>query len=118
MFLGAGGGPPAGRQGFVPAGERTEVKCRFPSRGAGEAARPSPPPGALEKGVCMKVETLNKCCGKFPHFYSESNELSFFQPCVQVAVLSLAVHVNIENSLSFPVICLLDTPGTPVCGLK
>lgn len=81
-------------------------------------ARPSPPPGALEKGVCMKVETLNKCRGKFPHFYSESNELSFFQPCVQVAVLSLGIHVNIENSLSFPVICLLDTPGTSVCGLK
>lgn len=115
MALGAAGGPQQeGRVSFLPGRGRKSSVDFLPA----PRARLSPPPGAQGKGVCVKVETLNKCCGKFPHFYSERNELSFFQPCVQVAVLSLGTHVHVENSLRFPVICLLDTAGTSVCGLK
>lgn len=57
--LGAGGGLPAG--GGVPV---------LPGRGRKSSAdvvpaplaRPSPPPPAQGKGVCLKVETLSKCC--------------------------------------------------------
>lgn len=54
----AGVGAAAGRQGLLPGPEGTEVGRRFPLRAAGEA---EPPAGAEGKGVCVKVETLNKC---------------------------------------------------------
>lgn len=65
---GLGGGLPAGRQGLIPAPERTEVKCRFPSRASGEAESPTRCRG--EGGVCVKVETLTKCRAVFPISYS------------------------------------------------
>lgn len=118
VALRGGGGPRAGRRGLMPAPERTEVLCGCPP---GAPARPSPPRRCLGEGVCvcLKMETLNKCCGNFLHYYSfESNELSLTQPCAQVAVLSLGIYDNVANRLSFPVVCLLEyTRGTSVCGL-
>lgn len=109
-----------GREGGVSCLPRTGRKSSADSLPAPREAE-SPPPVLRGRGVCvcMKMETLNKCCGNFLHYYSfGGDELSLTQPCVQVAVLSSGIYVNVANRLSFPVVCLLEySRGTSVCGL-
>ena len=101
------GSDPAGRAGRVPGGRGAAAGRQGPLTGvrARKSAQVSSPrlwrgrvpAGAEGKGVCVKVETLNKCCRNFPPFLLRgtsspvSSRVSRWQSCLWESTLILKI---------------------------